>query len=144
MESPQNPNQSDTSNTDDDDKVLDSFIHFLKYDLEKQIHDIMLIANAEPHVVTIQEPQYCPGHMAKIYTRGIVDIGGKHYIMDIIANWDKELIYIGSDAFGFFVNYNFDRNSVYGWTMTRPIPEILQGQCLDNYDMEILTEDLKW
>lgn len=86
---------------------IEVFEKFLMNDLENTIKENMLIANSPPHVLLVQRPEYCDKNNEIAYTRGLVEIGGKQYIMTIIADYKLYLILIKSEAFEISVGYNF-------------------------------------
>lgn len=125
VETPQNQNPKPKL---DPVKALYFLDQFLERDLEEVINKTMVIADSRIHVIMVQAPCYCPHGEDDdiVYTQGIVEIGGKHYPIKIMADFSGETIRIRSEVFAVEVFYDFVNGKLLDFN-TDPEPVKAKG-----------------
>lgn len=96
------------------------FSIFVRKYLGRIIEKAMIYISSKPHVVMALYPHYCRWNGDRaMHSMAIVEIGGKHYPVEIDVTWSNT--YIRSKDFG-IIEINFDWSNCKPGTILTQIP----------------------
>lgn len=100
------------------------FAKFVRNDLVRAIEKAMVYINSKPHVVMALYPHYCRLGDGVMHSMAIVEIGGKHYSVEIDVMLHGEMIYVRSKDFG-VISVHYDRSTCKAISVGTEIPNEL-------------------